>query len=177
MGIFSGPVAGNNTQVRDRAAMDRTMQGAAQAYSNYRVSQALARQQALENMMSLYNGPNRALAGISGGQGADFSHVTNNPFAAQNGYFNVGRAGTYTMGPNGDSNGAMRTYNGLSVDTLGGQVPYGGKTGTTAAAAGASNISSAPTNIGGQVDYSKTGVNPVRPVPGNPFQYNPGGRR
>ena len=165
MGIFSGPVASNNNQARDRAVMDRTMQGAAQTYSNYRVGQNLARQQALENMMSLYNGPNRALAGISGGQGADFSHVTNNPFSAQQGYFNIGRAGTYTQP------GRNQVWGGLSVDTQGDQAPYANGTHTNN-----SNIALGPSNVGGQINPAASGVNPAY-APGNPFQYNPGGRR
>jgi hypothetical protein len=147
------------------------MQGSAQALSNYRVANAQARQQALDNQMSLYAGPNAALAGISGGQGANLSQAGVSPFTA--GYFNIGRATPHLR-----SNGEI--YNGMSTDAAG---DVNSTDWRSTGHIGLDQYRDGPPVISaqfnpGRVDMSQNGA-PQQPPPPqqNPFQFRPGGRQ
>lgn len=117
--MFGIPGAHGDNSGRDlraaQGANTATLQSAAGAYSNYRVANAMARQQALNNMMSLYQGPQNTLGAISGGQGANASLAGYSPFSAVPGYFNVGRAAPVTQNYNGRPSAAF----GIGIDTSG----------------------------------------------------------
>lgn len=173
MGIFSGAHADNSASLaaRDKATANRTMQGSAQAISNYRIAQAQARQAALGNMMSLYNGPNDVLAGISGGRGADLSRAGYSPFAASTGYFNIGRATPYDAGYNRTGAGLSTTSSGNDITDVGGSGQF-----MTRYPNQQAPVTSAQFGSGGQIDLRQNGIGAPPPMQQNPFQFRPGGR-